>query len=239
MSAIHNLFETLKVNFLVYENNKAVFDEAFTHRSAVGEGHEKLNNERLEFLGDAVLELVTTEFLFKSYDKPEGELTNYRSALVKKENLAQVARKLQLGDLINMSKGEERSGGRDKDYLLANTLEALIGALYLSLGQEKTAEVIKTFVMIELDSILQAGNHIDAKSAFQEFTQGQFGITPEYKVLTETGKDHEKEFEIGAYLEQICVGKGKGGSKKEAQTAAAAEALESKKEWRNNFSLKV
>lgn len=210
-----------------------IFEEAFTHRSAVNEKEGRVtHNERLEFLGDAVLELVTTEFLFIKFpDKTEGELTNIRSALVCGQNLAKVARKLKFGEKLILSAGEARSGGAEKDYLLANVVEAFIGAIYQTQGLEASQNFIAEWILCDVDEILRTGAHRDAKSEFQELTQGDLGITPIYKVLAEEGKDHEKKFEIGAYIGEELVGKGKGGSKKEAQTVAAADALSKKTMW--------
>jgi len=238
MEALNHLAEKIDLPSTLLEAHKNLFTEAFTHRSAVNNNQVTEHNERLEFLGDAVLELVTTEFLFHRFEDPEGVLTNYRSALVKRENLATVARKLELGEILRLSRGEDRSGGRSKDYLLANALEALIGALYLAGGMVIAESFIKRFVLVELDEILEEGAHIDAKSAFQEFTQGEFGITPTYEVLEASGKDHEKEFKMGAYLDETLVGTGAGKSKKEAQTDAAMQALEKKAAWSNHFSKK-
>ena len=239
MEVLSLLAKRIGLDSKLLENHQGLFVEAFTHRSAVNDKSGNEHNERLEFLGDAVLELVTTEFLFHKFEDPEGVLTNYRSALVKRENLANVAKKLDLGDTLQLSKGEDRSGGRSKDYLLANALEALIGALYLAGGMVVAETFIKDFVLVELDAILEEGAHIDAKSAFQEMTQGEFGITPTYEVLKEFGKDHEKEFTMGAYLEETLVGKGKGKSKKEAQTDAALKALEVKESWEGEFEKKL
>lgn len=240
MLDFESLFAKLEINFDVFQQNKDCFLEAFTHRSAVNEKTKlKAHNERLEFLGDAVLELVTTEFLYKNFtEKPEGDLTNLRSALVKKENLAKVARKLQIGDLLKMSKGEARSGGREKDYLLANLLEAFIGALYLSADYQLTANFIQKFILCELDEILETKSYIDAKSKFQEITQGDLGITPTYKVIEESGKDHDKTFLLGAFLKDSKVGEGRGGSKKEAQASAAEDALEKMDTWFVKFEKK-
>ena len=210
-----------------------IFVEAFTHRSAVNEKTERNHhNERLEFLGDAVLELVTTEALFNRFpDKQEGELTNIRSALVCGQNLAQVARKLHFGEHLILSAGEARSGGADKDYLLANVVEAFIGAVYKTQGMEAVQKFISEWILVDIEEILRTGSHRDAKSEFQELSQGTLGHTPHYEVLLEEGKDHEKKFEMGAYINEHLVGKGIGGSKKEAQTAAAADALDKKKDW--------
>ena len=210
-----------------------LFTEAFTHRSSVNEkmAHQR-HNERLEFLGDAVLELVTTEALFHQFpNKPEGELTNIRSALVCGQNLAKVARKLRLGEHLILSAGEARSGGAEKDYLLANVIEAFIGAIYKSQGMGAVQKFISEWILIDTEEIIRTGAHVDAKSEFQEITQGTIGLTPHYEVLSEEGKDHEKQFEIGAYIDEQLVGTGVGGSKKEAQTAAAEDALTKKIEW--------
>lgn len=203
--------------------------EAFTHRSANEPGD---HNERLEFLGDAVLELIATEFLFTQFpEEPEGVLTNYRSALVCGAHLAVVARRLDFGSYLIMSHGERKSGGADKDYLLANAVEAFIGALYLDNGIEGAKEFIHQHVLCDLDTIMATGAHIDPKSEFQEYTQGDLGITPHYEVLSESGLDHEKIFVVGAYLEDKKVGEGSGKSKKEAQVDAASDAMKNKKDW--------
>ncbi len=228
---MEDLFQQLNIS--VSDQEQLVFTEAFTHRSAVNENSEyDKHNERLEFLGDAVLELITTEFLFHKFpETPEGDLTNYRSALVKGDHLAEVARRLELGKYLLLSKGESRSGGAEKAYLLANVVEALIGALYLTKGLEVAKQFIADYILLDIDEILENQAHIDSKSEFQELSQGTIGITPHYEVLSSSGLDHEKVFKMGAYLGEKLVGTGVGGSKKEAQTAAAAEALENKKDW--------
>lgn len=232
MSEVEKLFTTIGVDFSVYTENADIFKEAFTHRSVTHDGDSSRDNERLEFLGDAVLELVTTEWLFQHFkDLSEGQLTTYRSALVKRENLAQVARKVDLATYLRLSRGEALSGGREKDYLLANLVEAFIGALYLSGGATLAENFIVRFVITELDAILEKGDHIDAKSELQEITQGELGVTPNYQVLSEVGKDHEKEFEIGVFLDEKLIGKGQGRSKKEAQTSAAMKAIATKTNW--------
>lgn len=224
----------------IIDKHKSRFLESLTHRSATKQQESQDHNERLEFLGDAVLELVTTEFLYKKYkSEAEGILTNYRSALVKRENLARVAREMSLGQFMILSSGEARSGGREKDYLLANLVEAIIGALYLSIGMRGTRTFIERFILVDIETIVSAGAHLEAKSMFQEFTQGEFGITPSYKVLAESGKDHEKAFVIGAYLDNRLVGEGQGASKKEAQSVAARVALQTRADWENYFSPKV
>lgn len=215
------LFE--KLGFRI--ESETLLIEAFTHKSSV---HEEVggHNERLEFLGDAVLEFVVTDALYKNFSDNEGILTSYRSALVKGEHLAAVARRLDFGSFLILSKGEERSGGAEKDYLLANVVESFLGALYLDQGLDLAARFIQEHILVDLPEIIDRGAHIDSKSAFQELTQGKRGITPIYKVLSEEGLDHEKTFEIGVYVEEKLYGIGMGRSKKEAQLEAARVALE-------------
>lgn len=200
---------------------------AFVHRSYLNEHKSsKLeSNERLEFLGDAVLELVVTEYLYSNYPNPEGELTNWRSALVKGEMLAKIALELHLGDYLQLSKGEESSGGRSKDYLLANVFEAVIGVIYLELGYDKAKDFISRFLLVHLEKILEEGGHIDAKSNFQELAQEKTGITPRYELLHDEGPDHDKVFTMGAYIDEKIVGKGKGNSKQSAEQKAAEDSL--------------
>jgi len=201
---------------------------AFVHRSYLNEHKDtKLeHNERLEFLGDAVLELIVTEYLYLNFPNPEGELTNWRSALVKGEMLAKIARQLNIGEYLQLSHGEEKSGGREKDYLLANTFEALIGVIYLELGYEKAKKFVTKFLLVNLDEILKTGAHIDAKSKFQELSQDKVGITPAYKLLHDEGPDHDKKFTMGAYIGEKLVGKGVGSSKQIAEQKAAEDSLE-------------
>lgn len=222
------MFDALEKQIGIVFKNHEELQVAFTHRSYLNE-HKKSDlehNERHEFLGDAVLELVTTEYLFQRFPKePEGVLTNWRSALVKGEMLAKIARQLHLGDYLMLSRGEENSGGREKDYLLANVFEALIGVIYLQLGYQVTKEFITKYLLIHLDSILKEGSHIDSKSRFQEAAQDKVGITPMYKVVSDEGPDHDKQFTMGAYLAERLVGKGKGSSKQAAEQKAAEDAL--------------
>lgn len=201
---------------------------AFVHRSYLNEHKSsKLDsNERLEFLGDAVLELITTEYLYLNYPNPEGELTNWRAALVRGDALAKIGSDLELGNYLLLSKGEERSGGRTKDYLLANTVESIIGVIYLELGYDKTKAFVEKFVLVHLDDILKNESHIDAKSKLQERAQDKLGVTPIYQLMHDEGPDHEKIFTMGAYVEDRLVGKGKGGSKQLAEQEAAKDALE-------------
>jgi ribonuclease-3 len=228
-----NLLENLGIKITSEEEEK-VFIEAFTHRSAVNEKTKyNVHNERLEFLGDAILETITTEFLYYKFrEKSEGEMTNLRAALVCGEHLAEVAKRLDLGEFLIMSHGEAKSGGAKKAYLLANVVEAMIGAIYVNYGIKKCREFITKYILCDLEEIMESASHIDAKSAFQEISQGEFGITPHYEVLAESGKDHEKNFEVAAFLKEKMVGKGVGGSKKEAQASAAKDALAHQTSWR-------
>ncbi|MCF7845892.1 MAG: ribonuclease III [Candidatus Peribacteraceae bacterium] len=205
----------------------SLLELAFVHRSFVNENREvKESNERLEFLGDAVLELITTEFLFKKFpDKPEGELTALRSALVKGETLAEISSELNFGKHLKLSKGEARSGGAEKPYLLANVFEAVLGAVYLDGGFEKASAIVHKFLLPKLPSIIESNAQVDAKSEFQELAQARLAITPDYKVLSENGPDHDKIFEMGAYVGKDLYGRGKGGSKQEAEQEAAKAAL--------------
>lgn len=211
--------------------NPELLAQAFVHKSYLNEHKDELSNdnERLEFLGDAVLELVTTEFLFEKFtESEEGQLTSFRSALVKGRHLAEVSKKLGLGEYLLLSRGEEKSGGSEKDYLLANTLEALIGAIYLDKGFKAAHKFISRHIIAKLGEIVKKGLHVDAKSHFQEKAQDCEGMTPEYKVLSETGPDHNKIFEVGAYLGEALVGKGHGSSKQKAEQSAAEAALKAK-----------
>jgi ribonuclease-3 len=200
---------------------------AFVHRSYLNEhrGSALESNERLEFLGDAVLELAVTEYLYSNYPNPEGELTNWRSALVKGEMLAKLARELGLGDYLLLSNGEENSGGRSKDYLLANVFEALLGVIYLQLGYKKCQEFLRKNLLLHLEGILETGAHIDAKSRLQELAQEKIGSTPNYQLIHDEGPDHDKIFTMGAYIADRIVGKGKGSSKQSAEQEAATDAL--------------
>ncbi|OGH93794.1 MAG: ribonuclease III [Candidatus Magasanikbacteria bacterium RIFOXYD2_FULL_41_14] len=205
--------------------------QAFVHRSYLNEhrdfpcGH----NERLEFLGDAVLELVVTEFLFNEYGNPEGELTNWRAALVNANTLAAVAYEIGLEPYLFLSHGEAKDAGtKARDYIMANLFEALNGAIYLDHGYEASRQFIARFVLTKLENIFENNLHMDAKSRFQESAQEILGITPTYKVLKEEGPDHAKNFVVGAFLEKELVAEGMGTSKQEAQTESAEAALKVK-----------
>src|SRR3989338_4913502 len=206
-----------------------LLEQALRHRSALAAGgtYERFeSNERLEFLGDAVLELATTNFLYQHFPKElEGVLTTYRSALVKTTTLARVARKLKIGDAIIMSRGEIESGGRDNDGLLADTFEAVIGALYLESGFAAVESFLAEHLFIELDHILQEGTHRDAKSELQEIIQAKGFSAPTYRVAEERGPDHDKEFTVAVRVAGKNVALGTGKSKQQAQQDAAEKAL--------------
>lgn len=226
-----NRYRNLEKRIGIKFKSKKLLEQVFVHKSYVNEyrDKEKLeHNERLEFLGDAVLELVVTEYLYQNYPNPEGDLTNWRSALVKGENLAKLAEELDLGKYLYLSKGEDRSGGREKSYILANTVEALIGAIYLDKDYETAKGFVLEFILKYLEDILSKGLHIDAKSLFQELAQEKLGITPEYKLINAEGPDHAKLFTMGAYLEDKLVGQGQGSSKQTAEQAAAEHVLTEK-----------
>lgn len=226
-----NRYSELEAKINLTFTNPEILDTAFVHKSYINEHRDKKkeHNERLEFLGDAVLELVATEFLFKNYPtKAEGVLTNWRSALVKGKHLAEIASQLDLGLYLYLSRGEERSGGRKKNYILANTLEALIGAIYMDQGYNAANVFINEFILKKLGSILELGLHIDAKSRFQEICQEVLGVTPEYRLIKDEGPDHNKSFIMGAYIGQTLVAEGSGSSKQKAEQEAASAGLKVK-----------
>lgn len=208
-------------------NDKNLLRQVFVHRSYLNEniGFTLDHNERLEFLGDAVLELVVTEYLYKNYDDPEGELTNWRSALVRGVMLAEVAQKLSMGDHLYLSRGEQKSGGKARQLILANTFEAFVGALYLDKGYPTAEEFIHKHLIVRLEEIIENKLYLDPKSRLQEWSQENKGITPNYKVLDEHGPDHAKSFTIGVYIDGKLVGEGAGSSKQIAEQAAASSAL--------------
>ena len=205
--------------------------QAFVHRSYLNEHHDFIigHNERLEFLGDAVLELIVTEFLFKEYGNPEGELTNWRAALVNAKILASIAYEIGMEEHLFLSHGEAKDvGTKARDYIMANAIEALIGAIYLDQGYEMTQQFIARWILTKLPYILENGLYLDAKSRFQESAQEIMGITPTYKVLQEEGPDHIKSFKIGVCLGKDIVATGEGTSKQEAQVSAAEAGLKAK-----------
>lgn len=217
-----------KIGFVA--NDKALLRQAMVHRSYLNEHRdfELDHNERLEFLGDAVLELVSTEYLYNNFSNPEGELTNFRSALVNGKMLAKVAGEVGLEDHLMMSKGEEKDTGKARQYLLANAVEAVIGAIYLDQGYEPSKKFITEKILCHMDDILEEKLYQDPKSKFQEEAQERIGVTPSYRVEKEWGPDHDKHFIIGAYIGSEKVAEGDGTSKQAAQRRAAEKGLEVK-----------
>ena len=207
--------------------DQSLIERAFIHRSYLNE-HPKLgleHNERLEFLGDAVLELVVTDYLYRTFPNPEGDLTNWRSALVKTESLAAVAEVLKISEYFKLSRGEAKGNARSHALISANAVEAIIGAIYLDQGYEAANRFITDHVISRLKDILATGAWMDPKSKFQELSQDQYGLTPSYRVQSESGPDHDKVFTIGVYVGDQLFGTGNGSSKQAAQQVAAQAAL--------------
>lgn len=231
MKEFEKLQGTIKYSF----KNIELLRQALTHRSYLNEHPDfKLgHNERLEFLGDAVLEIVVTEHLFNSFPQtPEGDLTDWRASLVNAKMLALIAKDLNVEENLYMSRGEEKdANSKARQYILANAMEALIGAIYLDGQLDSAKTFIHQFVICHLDNILTNHLYLDPKSRFQEKAQELTGITPHYKVISETGPDHEKIFEVGLYLNEDLIAIGRGSSKQEAQVAAASQGLINK-EWK-------
>lgn len=212
-------------------NDVDLLRTAFTHRSYVNESNMPLeHNERLEFLGDAVLELVVTDYIFKHYpETPEGMLTAYRAALVNTSMLASVAESLAMHEPLFLSRGEAKDLERARTSLLANTLEAVIGALYLDQGYETARQFVTTHVVTRIDEVVETGAWKDAKSAFQELAQAKYGMTPHYEVVRAEGPDHDKHFVVSLSVGDIVICKGEGRSKQDAEQKAAARALSEEK----------
>jgi ribonuclease-3 len=223
MAELTDLEQKVGVTF----KNRDLLEQVFIHRSYLNE-HRNFHlghNERLEFLGDAVLELVVTEHLYKNFPNPEGELTSWRSSLVKGETLASIAAELDFSEYLQLSYGEQKSGGKTKNYLLANALEAFIGALYLDAGYEACQKFIDAHVLSRLEHILENQLFVDPKSRLQEYTQEHFGKTPVYAVIDESGPDHAKQFTVSVAIGEKELATGMGNSKQAAQVAAAQAAL--------------
>lgn len=212
--------------------NLELLEEALTHRSFLNENKSaKSHNERLEFLGDAVLELAVTKFLFDTFPtKPEGDLTAYRAALVNTFSLCDVAEELGMNDMLLLSKGEKRDTGRARQIILADAFEALLGALYLDQGFDAAEAFVAKHLYPKLDAVLLNKTYQDAKSRFQEMAQDEEGITPRYKTISEEGPDHARTFTVGVFLNEKEVARGEGKSKQEAEQSAAKNALD-KKNW--------
>jgi len=201
---------------------------AFTHRSYLNEHKKstKEHNERLEFLGDAVLELVVTEYLFSNYSEPEGILTNWRSSLVRTESISAAAARLGYEPLLRLSRGERHGTERARGQILANTFEAVLGALYLDQGYDAAHDFVHKDLLVTFKDILESGSWMDPKSHLQELAQSVDGFTPSYRVLAEDGPDHDKTFTVGVFVNNVLVGQGVGPSKQTGQVKAAETALE-------------
>jgi len=212
-------------------NNKNLLQQSLTHRSFLNENKNLKggHNERLEFLGDAVLELVITHYLFNEYpDKNEGDLTSIRSALVNAQTCADVAREIEVNDFLLLSRGEAKDVGRARQYILANALEAIIGAIYIDQGYDKASNFISQFIIPKTHQIVKEELWVDAKSKFQEKAQDIAGVTPSYKTLKEIGPDHDKKFTVGVCLNEEMIAEGDGDSKQDAEQSAARNALKQK-----------
>ena len=226
-------YEKFAAHIGVTFNDLSLLREAFTHRSYLNEhrGTNMRHNERLEFLGDAVLELVITEYLYAKYpEEPEGRLTAYRSSLVNTNSISDAATTWGMNDYLLLSKGEAKDTGRARQYILANTFEAVIGSIFLDQGYDAAKVFIGKSLFASLDEIVGQRLWQDAKSKFQEEAQERLGITPNYEVLKETGPDHDKNFEVGVYTGSDLIASGLGRSKQDAEQAAAEAAL-TKKGW--------
>ncbi len=226
-------FNTLAKNLDITMQNLGLLAEALTHRSYLNEHKEYAgsHNERLEFLGDAVLELATTDFLFKKFPaKPEGELTSYRAALVNTVSLAESAQVLGVNEYLLLSKGEARDTGRARDVILADALEAIIGAVYVDSGYLAAESFIAKNLFQKLEEVIAKRSYQDAKSRFQEFAQEKRGTTPVYETLSEVGPDHDKQFTVGIFIGTEEIARGEGKSKQEAEQSAAQAGLD-KMSW--------
>lgn len=224
MSDVKAHAEKLGLSF----NDYALLEEALTHRSYLNEHKDaKAHNERMEFLGDAVLELAVTHFLYTKYpNKPEGELTSFRAALVNTVSLAESAELIGLNDMILLSKGERKDVGRARQIILANAFEAVLGAIYLDQGYEAAEAFIAKHLYPKIDPVVQTRAWQDAKSRFQELAQEKKGVTPAYKTLAEEGPDHDKLFTVGVFAGSEKIAEGAGHSKQEAEQAAAQAAID-------------
>ncbi len=224
--------EILGVTFV----NIELLLQAFTHRSYLNEHKKtvKQHNERLEFLGDAVLELVTTEFLYNNYTEQEGILTNWRSSLVRTESISAAAARLDFESMLRLSKGERRGTDRARAQILANTYEAVIGAIYLDQGYEASRDFIQKSLLVTFEEILATGSWMDSKSHLQELVQSVEGQTPSYRVMSEEGPDHDKTFNIGVFVNGKLLGQGSGASKQIGQQKAADMALKKLKDGQSD-----
>ncbi|MBP9814655.1 ribonuclease III [Candidatus Woesebacteria bacterium] len=220
--------EELQQQIGITFQDQSLLKQAFVHRSYLNESKEfRESNERLEFLGDAVLSFCTSQFLYRTYPKfPEGILTNIRSTLVKTQSLGDVATTLHLGDMLLLSRGEESSGGRQNISLLADSFEALLGALYLDQGVEAATTFLTNVLFPKTEAIIETKSYVDYKSLLQELTQGINKLSPTYKVIKSEGPDHDKVFWVEVVVGDKAIGSGHGKSKQEAEQNAAASGLE-------------
>jgi ribonuclease-3 len=221
--------EKIALIFKTKIKNTALFKTAFTHRSYLNEHpqYENPSNERLEFLGDAVLQLLSSEYLFNNYPtSPEGDLTNYRASIVCTSSLAEESKRLGYGEFLLLSHGEEQTGGRTREYILANTFEAVLGALFMEKGIDFCREFVTNELLHKVEGIIEQNKYKDAKSNFQEMAQEKFGATPSYEVIEAWGLDHEKTFKVGVFINKEKFGEGEGKSKQKAEQAAAVNALD-------------
>lgn len=232
MTAMNGVLAKLEERLGLVFHDKALLEQAFTHRSYINEnkkgdkGGEKKHNERLEFLGDAVLELVVTDYLYRTFpEKTEGELTAYRSSLVNSDMLGGVASELGFEECLLLSRGESKDKGRARTYILANTIEAFLGALYIDQGYGSAAAFISKHVTPKLSEIIEKKLWIDAKSLFQEKAQEHTGLTPSYKTIRESGPDHDKHFTVGLYIGPTQIVTGEGKSKQDAEQDAARKGV--------------
>lgn len=228
-------FAKFEENIGIVFNDKKLLKQAFTHRSYINENSNSGggHNERLEFLGDAVLELVTTEELFSRFpERPEGELTSIRAAMVNTNSISDAAKKWGANDFLLLSKGESKDLGKARSYILANTFEAIIGAIYLDSGYDNAKKFIRESLFDHIDDIVKNKSYIDPKSLVQEKSQEFLSITPSYQVVSETGPDHDKHFTVGIFFNETLEAEGKGKSKQEAEQEAAKNAL-IKRGWIN------
>lgn len=227
-SDIHTNLAAFEQKSGVAFQNRDLLITAFTHRSYLNESKSAgAHNERLEFLGDAVLELIVTHHLFEKFpDTHEGDLTAYRAALVNAVTLGGIAEHLGMNECLRLSRGEAKDTGRARATILANTFEAVVGALYLDQGYATAESFVVRHVLSHIDEILKSGSWKDAKSAFQEFAQATYGFTPKYETVSAEGPDHDKQFEVIVSIDGTVVGRGFGKSKQEAEQSAAAAALQ-------------
>jgi len=228
MIDLNKLEKTIGVTF----NNINLLKQSLTHRSYLNENPKEKteHNERMEFLGDAVLELSVTEYLYNNFSNPEGDLTAWRASLVNSKMLSAIAIEVSLNDFLFLSKGEEKDTGRARNYILANAFEALIGAIYLDQGYQVADQFINKYIIPHLPNIIEQRLYQDSKSLFQEEAQEKEGVTPIYQVLDEWGPDHDKYFKVGVYIKERLVAEGTGKAKQEAEQSAALAALK-KMDW--------